>query len=151
MAPEVIRHESYQYPADIYSYALLVWELITREVPFEPLGQIEAAGSVAMEGNRPPFPPDIPITLKAIIERCWVDCPEDRMTLPAVIEWMENVQNHLTNESLKWLDSAHGHPVYKSRPGIKPSPQREHKKKISLLRSALFGRKKRNDTYDRLG
>jgi hypothetical protein len=150
MAPEVIRNEPYQYSADIYSYALLVWELITRETPFEPLGQLEAAGSVAIEGNRPPFPSGMPLVLKAVIERCWLDCPEDRMTLPNIIEWLENAENNLTQESITWLDTSHGHPVYKTRSGIMRMSQKEPKKKISLLRSALFGRKKRNDTFDRL-
>src|SRR5210317_411979 len=48
MAPEVIKHERYQYSADIYSLSTLMWEMITREAPFKKLSQIEAAGSVAL-------------------------------------------------------------------------------------------------------
>ena len=148
MAPEVIRHEPYQYSADIYSYAVLFWEMITRQVPFEPLGQIEAAGSVAIEGNRPPFPSDTPITLKTVIESCWIDHSEERMSVTAIFEWLENVHNHLDLEAITWLDKPQGHPVYKTRTGI--MPLQKGKKKTSLLKTSLFGRKKRNDTFDRL-
>lgn len=149
MSPEIIRHEPYQYPADVYSFALLVWQLITREVPFEPLGQIEAAACSAIERQRPPFPTGLPITMKALIERCWVDCPEDRMTVPAIIEWIESAQNQLSKDSIAWLDHPHGHQVYKTRSGVLAS-LKESKKKSSFLKTTLFGKKKRNDTFDRL-
>ena len=35
MAPEVIRHEAYSFMADVYSFALILWQLITREQPFK--------------------------------------------------------------------------------------------------------------------
>jgi hypothetical protein len=138
------------FSADVYSFALLMWELITRETPFEPLGQIEAAASSAIEHNRPPFPPGISLALKAVIERCWVDRPDDRMTVPSIIEWLENATNHLAKESIVWLDHPYGHPVYKTQKGVHASAK-ETRKKTTLLRNALFGKKKRNDTFDRMG
>lgn len=150
MAPEIIRHESYQYPADVYSFALLIWQLITREVPFEPLGQIEAAAASAIERKRPPFPSGIPLIVKTLIERCWMDRPEDRMTVPDVIEWLESTSNQLSKVLITWLDQPHGHPVYKTSSGVLSS-LKESKKKTSLLKNGLFGKKKRNDTFDRLG
>ena len=34
MAPEVIQHQQYAEPADIYSYGVCLWELISRDLPF---------------------------------------------------------------------------------------------------------------------
>ena len=34
MAPEVMNCGSYTSKADIYSYGILLWEIITRKVPF---------------------------------------------------------------------------------------------------------------------
>ena len=118
--------------------------------PFQPHGQIEAAGLVAIQGQRPPFPSGIPITLKAVIERCWIDSPQNRMSLPSVIEWLEHMHDHLSKESIMWLDKPRGHPVYNTKSGLKALPK-EHKKKISVLKNTLFGKKKRNDTFDRHG
>ncbi|GMF60732.1 unnamed protein product [Phytophthora fragariaefolia] len=35
MAPEVIRHEPYSSKADVYSFAVVLWELLARDVPFK--------------------------------------------------------------------------------------------------------------------
>lgn len=70
MAPEVIRHESYSSNADVYSFGICLWQLITREVPFATMTPIQAAYAVA-EGRRPPIPPSTPRRLQEIITACW--------------------------------------------------------------------------------
>ena len=35
MAPEVLQSDEYTYKADIYSYAIVLWEIICREPPFK--------------------------------------------------------------------------------------------------------------------
>jgi len=70
MAPEVIRHESYSSNADVYSFGILLWQLITREVPFATMTPIQAAFSVA-EGLRPDIPDATPFRLREIIVSCW--------------------------------------------------------------------------------
>mmetsp|Transcript_4053 Transcript_4053/g.10331 ORF Transcript_4053/g.10331 Transcript_4053/m.10331 type:complete len:947 (-) Transcript_4053:1904-4744(-) len=70
MAPEVIRHESYSSNADVYSFGVCLWQLITREIPFGTMTPIQAAFAVA-EGGRPPIPPSTPRRLQEIIEACW--------------------------------------------------------------------------------
>ena len=34
MAPEVIRHEPYSEKVDIWSYGVVIWELLTQERPY---------------------------------------------------------------------------------------------------------------------
>lgn len=70
MAPEVIRHEKYSSNADVYSFGLCLWQLITREVPFATMTPIQAAYAVA-EGRRPTIPSSIPRRLQEIIMACW--------------------------------------------------------------------------------
>eukprot|EP00546_Thalassionema_frauenfeldii_P016151 CAMPEP_0178901634 /NCGR_PEP_ID=MMETSP0786-20121207/4144_1 /TAXON_ID=186022 /ORGANISM="Thalassionema frauenfeldii, Strain CCMP 1798" /LENGTH=815 /DNA_ID=CAMNT_0020572783 /DNA_START=823 /DNA_END=3268 /DNA_ORIENTATION=- len=70
MAPEVIRHESYSSNADVYSFGILLWQLITREIPFATMTPIQAAFSVA-EGLRPEIPDTTPSRLREIIVSCW--------------------------------------------------------------------------------
>ena len=89
-----------------------MWEIITREVPFKNKSQIEAAGSVAIEGKRPPFPEGIPSYIKLIIEKCWSGSPEDRMSTEEVIKALEGMENNLSEESKSWMNAPNGHPVY---------------------------------------
>jgi serine/threonine protein kinase len=108
----VIKHQKYQYPADIYSLSVLMWEIITREAPFKNMGQIEAAGSVALEGKRPPFPKGVPTYVKSMIEKCWSEKPEERMSTEEVIKTLEELENNLTEESKTWINAPFGHPAY---------------------------------------
>uniref|UniRef100_A0A7S2Y8D6 Mitogen-activated protein kinase kinase kinase n=1 Tax=Entomoneis paludosa TaxID=265537 RepID=A0A7S2Y8D6_9STRA len=70
MAPEVISHDSYSSNADVYSFGVCLWQLITREIPFATLTPIQAAYAVA-EGRRPTIPSSTPRRLREIIEACW--------------------------------------------------------------------------------
>lgn len=73
------------------------------------------------------------------------------MPLPSVIEWLEHIQDHLSKESVIWLNKPCGHPVYNITKGVLRTSPKEHKKKISALKNTLFGKNKRNDTFDRHG
>lgn len=70
MAPEVVRHEQYDKSCDVYSFAMLQYEMITLCVPFASYSPVEVAFSVA-RGKRPPLPPGLPEDLKILIENCW--------------------------------------------------------------------------------
>ena len=70
MAPEVICHEPYSINSDIYSFALVLWTLLSREIPFDGLSPIEAASST-IEGIRPQIPFNVPEYISRIISSCW--------------------------------------------------------------------------------
>jgi len=70
MSPQVIRHESYSSNADVYSFGLVLWQVITRDVPFATMTPIQAAYAVA-EGRRPEIPATVPRRLQEIIIACW--------------------------------------------------------------------------------
>jgi serine/threonine protein kinase len=38
MAPEVLEQKPYDERADVYSYAIVLWELLTLQEPFKGLG-----------------------------------------------------------------------------------------------------------------
>lgn len=71
MAPEVIRHELYATPCDIYSFAILAWEMLTFRVPFDNMMPVEAAFAVAREAKRPPIPASCPAPIRQMLEACW--------------------------------------------------------------------------------
>ena len=71
MAPEVIRHEMYDWRCDVYSYAVLAWEMLTYRIPFDDMMPVEAALAVAKEGRRPPIPKECPESVQHMLEQCW--------------------------------------------------------------------------------
>jgi serine/threonine protein kinase len=113
MAPEVIRHEAYSHMADVYSYALVLWQLLTRENPFADVSPISAAGKVALEYARPPFPLGTPTAVQEFIATCWQEVPEERLPFERISDILATeLLAMLTPEETVWLESSHGHSVY---------------------------------------
>ena len=56
MAPEVTRHEGYTKSADVFSYGMLLFELIAHEVPFADRPPLQAAVAIGLQDLRPPYP-----------------------------------------------------------------------------------------------
>lgn len=60
---EVLRNESYTESADVYSFGVIVWELVARTPPFHGMQTMQIAFSVN-QGMRPPIPSHCPIVLR---------------------------------------------------------------------------------------
>ncbi|RWW32147.1 hypothetical protein BHE74_00045375 [Ensete ventricosum] len=43
MAPEVINHQHYDHKADVFSFAIVLWELATSRVPYDNMTPLQAA------------------------------------------------------------------------------------------------------------
>lgn len=56
MAPEVLRGEEYSQAADVYSFGMILWEMVSRQVPFQGLTAVQVIGIVGY-GRRKPRPP----------------------------------------------------------------------------------------------
>ena len=55
-APEVIRHERYTEKADVYSFGIIIFELLTGKIPYNNMSPVVALHNVAYMGLRPQFP-----------------------------------------------------------------------------------------------
>ena len=40
MAPEIMRGEPYKEESDVYSFGMILWELLTGKIPYENLSHI---------------------------------------------------------------------------------------------------------------
>lgn len=72
IAPEASNGEPYDHKADIYAFGIILWEIVTRIMPFSEYDfQSEIAERVC-EGLRPSIPDFTPSRYRALIEQCWV-------------------------------------------------------------------------------
>jgi hypothetical protein len=88
-APEVLDSKPYGEPADVYSYAVLLWELLTKEIPFRGLRDYQVIVSVVQNNYRPRIPPTCPPKLSKFIEVCWDREPDRRPTFEMIMKAFE--------------------------------------------------------------
>lgn len=80
MAPEVYGGGHYDHKVDVYSYAMILFEIICREIPFED-EEPASVGRLTVSGERPDMeavPPDCPQALQELMKCCWDADPRRR-------------------------------------------------------------------------
>ncbi|KAL7117747.1 hypothetical protein ACP275_03G092800 [Erythranthe tilingii] len=77
MAPEVINHQPYDQKADVFSFAIVLWELVTAKIPYDTMTPLQAALGVR-QGLRPELPKNAHPKLIEIMQKCWEALPIDR-------------------------------------------------------------------------
>ncbi|XP_024542764.1 integrin-linked protein kinase 1 [Selaginella moellendorffii] len=103
MAPELYRCEDYDSKVDVFSFALIVQEMMEGVPPFPKLGEEEVAKSYA-DGKRPPFkikPRYYPEGLKDLIEECWHDDPRKRPSFRTICKEVEKIRIEYNSDTFK--------------------------------------------------
>ncbi|KAH7286391.1 hypothetical protein KP509_32G005100 [Ceratopteris richardii] len=95
MAPEMMQNRSYTHKVDVYSFGIVLWELVTGNIPFQNMSAVQAASAV-VRGERPIVPPDCPDCLAKIMTRCWDAYPDERPSFSDVVRLLEEAQVTLT-------------------------------------------------------
>jgi len=97
MAPEVITSTTYDEKVDLYSFSMILYEIICREVPFED-EEPAKVGQLAVEGHRPTpeaVPPDCPDYFKNLMISCWAHHPQRRPTFAMCKELLTKTMSTL--------------------------------------------------------
>ncbi|GAB2251634.1 hypothetical protein Droror1_Dr00004481 [Drosera rotundifolia] len=89
MAPEMIKEEHHTKKVDVYSFGIVLWEILTALIPFADLTPEQAAFAVCQKNARPPLPPNCPRTLSDLIKRCWAANPERRPHFDEIVSILE--------------------------------------------------------------
>ncbi|MQM04460.1 hypothetical protein Taro_037255 [Colocasia esculenta] len=95
MAPEMIQHRPYNQKVDVYSFGIVLWELITGMLPFQNMTAVQAAFAVVNKGVRPIIPPDCLPVLGEIMTRCWDANPDVRPPFTEVVRMLENAETEI--------------------------------------------------------
>ncbi|KAL7542314.1 hypothetical protein ACHAXR_012373 [Thalassiosira sp. AJA248-18] len=89
MAPEVLCSENYAEPADVFSFGIILWEMLTKECPYDGMTPIQCALSVLNQNNRPEIPEWAPSSLRALISNCVEKDPHARPTFTEILAYLD--------------------------------------------------------------
>lgn len=96
MAPESLKDNLYTSASDVWSFGVVVWEIVTFSAyPYQGLSNEEVINRV-MQGLTMSRPENCPDKLFSIMERCWKKHDRDRPTFTDIIECLlPEIQNKL--------------------------------------------------------
>ncbi|XP_077220918.1 serine/threonine-protein kinase STY46-like isoform X2 [Tasmannia lanceolata] len=98
MAPEVIEHKPYDHKADVFSFGIMLWELLTGKLPYEYLTPLQAAVGVVQKGLRPTIPKHTHPKLAELLEKCWQQDPTLRPDFSEIIEILKLITKEVAEE-----------------------------------------------------
>jgi len=95
MAPEVAKRERYNLSADVYSFAMVLWEICTMEKPYERYTEEQHLNLALGTGKRPSLELvehlHWPKCMQTLLQQCWCQNLHDRIDFPTVLQKLNDI------------------------------------------------------------
>ncbi|KAM7278834.1 hypothetical protein ACFE04_005968 [Oxalis oulophora] len=96
MAPEVLRNEPSDEKCDVYSFGVILWELITLQQPWGGMNPMQVVGAVGFQHRRLEIPDSLDPAVANIIRQCWQTDPRMRPTFMEIMAALKPLQKPIT-------------------------------------------------------
>lgn len=92
MAPEVIKLSLFSKSSDVWSFGVLLWELLTGEVPYREIDALAVAYGVAMNKLTLPIPSTCPEPFVQLLGECWCSNPHARPSFGSILKRLQAIE-----------------------------------------------------------
>ena len=95
MAPEILTAQPYGLPSDVYSYGIVLWEILARETPYKGVNPNVIPYHVTNLRKRPDLhciANSCPKEIKEIMNMCWDQEPSARPTFQQIIQMLGKIE-----------------------------------------------------------
>ncbi|PRP86567.1 hypothetical protein PROFUN_05205 [Planoprotostelium fungivorum] len=110
MSPESLFAKQYSSKSDVWSFGVVIWEIVTVEDPFKDLSPVDVAVGVVRDGLRLVVPSDIPPLLDSLMKSCWNQEPTDRPNFVQICRSLQkstDVREELANDQIEDAELHH--------------------------------------------
>ncbi|KAK8837376.1 hypothetical protein M9Y10_036809 [Tritrichomonas musculus] len=98
-SPEVLQTKSYSKASDVYSFAFIVFQVVTGEIPFSNLSSSnQVFNEVVLKGERPHIKEKVPMVYQELIKRCWSEDPNERPTFKEISNLLKTNTEFITDK-----------------------------------------------------
>lgn len=92
MAPEVLHKNRFTTKSDVFSFGILMWEIVTLgSTPYRHLKTEQVIEAVARDGERPSKPEYCHSELYTIMSSCWHHEPDDRPSFGQLVKQLDEL------------------------------------------------------------
>jgi len=109
LAPEVMRASQYDGKIDVYSFGIIMWEIVTLKKPFEEYDSKFAGKPTSMfkeaviGGLRPTIPRGFDADYTQLMKECWNDNPEKRPDFSQIVSRLEII---MLNRGIRYVSNS---------------------------------------------
>ncbi|XP_065223883.1 fibroblast growth factor receptor 2-like [Planococcus citri] len=101
MAPEALGHGLYSTQSDIWSYGILLWEILTLgATPYPSFPDLGKLFQALHSGYRMEKPPNCSVKLYSLMHKCWSYIPEDRPSFTMIANALEDILSKNANDEV---------------------------------------------------
>ncbi|GES76286.1 kinase-like domain-containing protein [Rhizophagus clarus] len=97
LTPEVINGKEYTYKSDIYSVAMLMWEISSGHPPFNYYENDYNLALKIINGMRPKIIAGTPLKYKKLMVQCWNADPLERLDTTTLLKKIEEIKLYYQN------------------------------------------------------
>ncbi|MBS0357817.1 MAG: protein kinase [Proteobacteria bacterium] len=101
MAPELLSlTPKYSTKSDIYAFAIVLWEIVTRKLPYQDIPNSSDVTKKVKNAERPDIPSITPKRFAQLIRSCWSQNPAERPDMENVLKILESCRSEVSSNSL---------------------------------------------------
>ncbi|XP_077294350.1 TGF-beta activated kinase 1 isoform X2 [Arctopsyche grandis] len=101
MAPEVFETSSYTEKCDVFSWGIILWEVLSRRKPFDEADWSTYRIMWAVHtGHRPPLLENCPPPIERLMTQCWLKEPSERPSMHEVVDIMTELCKYFPGADL---------------------------------------------------
>ncbi|KAJ3080425.1 hypothetical protein HK102_003072 [Quaeritorhiza haematococci] len=102
VAPEVLKVPDLPIevwaPIDVYAFGIILFEIVTRELPYEDMNSMRLAMKILLEDVRPVIPEYVPDILSQLMAICWSSDIQERPTFQEILLVLNEYEQSMNDE-----------------------------------------------------